>query len=111
MILVRAEPDTEVLGAAINGRQVAHEANTWRIPGDRWRMIYAAPPKEGFELMLQIRQSEPLTLTVEDVSYELPTIPGAPPKPRGDYMMPAPLFGASDSTLVSKAFVLGNQTK
>jgi hypothetical protein len=106
MILVRTDSDIQILGAVINGKRVASNANARSIFGDKWRMIYAAPPSEGFELILEVAPSHRLQLIVEDVSYELPVIPGTVIKERPAYMMPAPLFGASDSTLVSKTFRL-----
>lgn len=106
MILVRTDSDIKILGAVINGKRVAGDANAQTIFGDKWRMIYAAPPAEGFELILEVPPTQPLQLIVEDVSYELPVIPAMSIKERPNYMMPAPLFGASDSTLVSKTFRL-----
>jgi hypothetical protein len=106
MILVRTDSDTKILGAVINGNRVASDANAQSTLSGKWRMIYAAPPAEGFELILEVPPTEPLQLIVEDVSYELPVIPAMSIKERPNYMMPAPLFGASDSTLVSKTFRL-----
>jgi len=106
MILVRTDSVTQVLGAVISGDPVESYARAPTAPGDRWRMIYAAPPREGFELILEVTGPQSIELTVEDVSYELPELSNLAIRERPDYMMPAPLFGASDSTLVSKTFRL-----
>jgi hypothetical protein len=54
--------------------------------------------------MIETRSSQPLKLRVVDVSYALPEIPGIAFKRRPEYMMPAPFYDVSDTTLVAKSF-------
>jgi MFS family permease len=66
-------------------------------------LTYYAPPADGIEVTLAISASEPLQLTVEDVSYGLPAQLGL--EPRTEAMMPKPTR-RTDRTTVSTTYQL-----
>jgi hypothetical protein len=99
-LIVWADQESEVIAAEVNGKMISAGKS-----GQKWSLIYGAPPADGIDLMIEISGSHPVKLKVEDVSYELPEIPGAPIRKRPDLIMPAPSLGASDTTFVSKSFV------
>ncbi|HVF57381.1 MAG TPA: M20/M25/M40 family metallo-hydrolase [Pyrinomonadaceae bacterium] len=107
LMLVHADATTEVLRAFVNGKPTrSGETGSQNSSEGGFRLSYAAPPPEGLELLLEIRAASTLKLSVRDVSYELPEIPEHTYKPRPAYMMPAPSFGMSDTTVVGKTFSL-----
>jgi len=104
-VYICAEPETEVLGALVNGRRVAATgALTPSQTRNPWRLRYSALPKEGLELIIETKPSQPLRLRLIDVSYALPEIPGVAFKRRPEYLMPAPSYDFSDTTVVAKSF-------
>ncbi len=105
-MLVFTEPETEVRRAFVNNRPLI-ESSVDAPQG--LRLSYAAPPAEGFELRLEIRDTSPLRLVLEDISYELPGVPGPAFQPRPPYMMPAPSSRSSDTTIVRRVFRLDAQ--
>jgi len=118
-MLFFTEPETDVRRAFVNGKPVLESNNrTPTASGDATppnapptvppglRVSYAAPPPEGIELLLEIRDTSPLRLVLEDISYELPEVPGQTFSPRPSHMMPAPSFRSSDTTIVRRKFEL-----
>jgi hypothetical protein len=99
MLLVHVDPATEIVGASYREKtlRVRDEASS------PLRLAFAAPPPEGVELTLEARAGKPLKLTVQDVSYELPSFPGKY-APRPADTMPVASFRASDTTVVGKSF-------
>jgi hypothetical protein len=90
--------------ATINGEVISQgESLRDTQAASEWKLRYAAPPKQGIDLIFEITSSSPLKIVVVDRSYELPVVPGFAVQPRPDFMMPAPLWG-SDSTMVAKSF-------
>ena len=91
--------ETELSEAVVNGHA---------LPGRRsgsnrgWMLIYFAPPKEGIDLLLKTKSSEPLKMTVVDRSFQLPELGNI--KGRPDYIVPMP-SSYTDSTFISKSFV------
>ncbi|MCA1593909.1 MAG: M20/M25/M40 family metallo-hydrolase [Acidobacteria bacterium] len=107
MLLIFADAETEVLSAFVNGKHMARDGEGRRgETTNSFRLAYAAPASEGIELLLEVRASRPLRLTVQDISYELPQVPGQNFTPRPDDAMPVPSSRTSDTTLVSKTFNL-----
>lgn len=101
---IYVDSNTEVLAAVVNGKRIANNNTPAHIePGNRWGLNYFALPKEGIELTLEVKSSQPLKIRAVDQSDGLPEIPGRSFKGRPNDMMPIP-FGVSDSTLVSKSF-------
>ncbi|MCA1633776.1 MAG: hypothetical protein LC802_08670 [Acidobacteria bacterium] len=114
-MLFFTEPETDVHRAFVNGQPVLESGDrTPTASGDvpppnappGLRVSYAAPPPEGIELLLEIRDTSPLRLILEDISYELPEVPGQTFTPRSAHMMPAPSFRSSDTTIVRRKFEL-----
>ncbi|MBW4611011.1 MAG: M20/M25/M40 family metallo-hydrolase [Hassallia sp. WJT32-NPBG1] len=106
IVRIYVDSNTEVLAAAVNGKKIDNKYTGNRIDlGKRWGLNYFAFPKEGIELTLQVKLSQPLKLISVDQADGLPEIPGKSFQTRPKYMMPT-AFGAgvSDSTLVSKSF-------
>lgn len=103
MLSVQAEQNSEVLAAAVNGRRISSSKPSAAAGRNRWGFYYFALPKDGIELTLETKISQPLTLRVVDETRGLPELTGATFKTRADHMMPAPL-PFSDSTLVSKSY-------
>jgi hypothetical protein len=107
-LIIFADQKTEVVGAVINGKRVEKgkgDANAQ--DGVNWGVIYFAPPKEGIELTLELKPSQqPPIFQVQDLSYELPQIPGSSFAARPNYMMPAPIRGGSDTTILVKSYTI-----
>jgi hypothetical protein len=99
----------EVLAAVVNGKRIGNNDTPAHIEsGNRWGLNYFALPKEGIELTLEVKSSQPLQIRAVEQSDGLPEIPGSSFKVRPNDMMPTAFgFGVSDSTLVSKSFALG----
>ncbi len=106
IIRVYIDSNTEVLAAVVNGKQIGNNDTPAQIKsGKRWGLNYFALTKEGIELTLAVKSSQPLEIKAVDQSDGLPEIPGRSFNPRPNYMIPIPSgFGVSDSTLVSKSF-------
>jgi hypothetical protein len=68
-------------------------------------LIYSAPPREGIELLLETKSSEPLIVKVVDRSFQFPELTNVTVKARPNYIVPAP-FSYSDSTFIGKTFSL-----
>jgi hypothetical protein len=103
-VSVSLAPNAEVMAATINGRPAQLGTVSARSgPESPWLMLYYAPPREGIDLVLQLRSSQPVNLRIVDRSNRLPDIPGSPINPRPEYMIATP-YAYSDSTMVSKSF-------
>ncbi|MBW4635040.1 MAG: M28 family metallopeptidase [Iphinoe sp. HA4291-MV1] len=108
---IYVDSNTEVLAAVVNGKRIDKNDIPAHIePGKLWVLNYFAFPKEGIELTLEVKPSQPLKIRTVDQSDGLPGIPGIFFKTRPKDMMPMP-FGVSDSTLVSKSFTFGTSKK
>jgi hypothetical protein len=95
---------TEFSQAFVNGQPLTkgHDAPAWE---KGQLLIYWAPPREGIELLLKTKSSEPLLLKVVDRSFEFPELTNITVKARPNYIVPAP-FSYSDSTFIGKTFSL-----
>lgn len=101
MLLVHTDPSTAVRRALVNNRPLFEgDADDARRLG--LRLSYAAPPREGVELTLELEPTSQLRLVVQDVSYGLPELPGRAYAPRPAHMMPTPSYRASDTTIVRR---------
>lgn len=104
IIRIYVDSKTEVLAAALNGKKIDNYTGDRTVSAKNWGFNYFALPKEGIELTLAVKPSQPLKLKAVDQSDGLPEIPGKFPA-RPKYMMPTGFAsGVSDSTLVSKSF-------
>jgi hypothetical protein len=90
-----------VLDAAVNGHSLGRSSDArWSSGG--WGLDYSNFPLTGIELLLHVKASGPLRLSVTDRSQGLPAIPGAnlPPRPADSMSIQ---YG--DTTMVHKTFV------
>ena len=87
---------------AVTDREVASWSLGEASVGSRQIMAYWAFPDDGFELTLEVGDTEPLKLILIDQSYGLPD--GVPARP--DHMMQEPSGGLrfTDATLVRKSY-------
>ena len=95
---------TELSEAFVNGQPLAKgkDAPAWK---KGQMLVYSAPPREGIELLLKTKSSEPLNVKVVDRSFQLPELTNLTLKARPNYIVPAP-FGSTDSTFIGKSFSL-----
>ena len=93
---------TEISEASINGQPLAKRQDAPAWQKDQM-LIYSAPPREGIELVLKTKSSEPLIMKVVDRSYQFPELTNLTIKARPSDIVPTP-FSYSDSTFVSKSF-------
>lgn len=95
---------TELSEAFINGQPLSKGQD-----GPAWKkgkvLIYSAPPREGVDLLLKTKSSEPLNMKVVDRSFQLPELTNVTMKARPDYIVPA-AFSSTDSTFIGKSFSL-----
>jgi hypothetical protein len=95
---------TEFSEASVNGQPF-----TKRQDAPAWEkgqvLMYSAPPREGIELLLKTKSSEPLIVKVVDRSFQFPELTNVTVKARPSYIVPAP-SSYSDSTFISKSFSL-----
>ena len=103
MLLVHADAATVVRRAVVNNRPFV-ENDAPDSPRLDLRLSYAALPREGVELTVELEPAGPLRLVVQDVSFGLPELPGRAFAPRPAHMMPTPDYRASDTTIVRRTF-------
>jgi hypothetical protein len=97
------DANVEILKAEINGKRVERSGANGR--SNSWALQFWAPPKEGFDLLLELKGARPLPLKVLEQSYGLPEIPGMTVRPRPDYIVPS-TFPNSNFSLVTKSYDL-----
>ena len=73
-----ALPDTPVLGATLQGREVPADELT-----DGLTVVFHAPPPEGIDVTIELGTTGPVTLRVLDGSDGLEGLPGFTPRPAG----------------------------
>jgi len=95
---------TEISEASINGQPLAKRQDAPAWQKDQM-LIYSAPPREGVELVLKTKSSEPLILKVVDRSFQFPELTNVTIKARPSDIVPTP-FSYSDSTFIGKSFSL-----
>jgi hypothetical protein len=95
---------TEFSQAFVNGQPLTkgQGAPAWE---KGQMLIYSAPPREGIELVLKTKSSEPLIVKVADRSFDFPELTNITVKARPNYIVPVP-FSYSDSTFIGKSFSL-----
>jgi hypothetical protein len=101
-IAVPRDANVEIVGATINGKRAE---NVKPSAGNTaaWELNYLAPPKEGFDLALEVKGARPVPLKILGVSYSLPDAPGVTLKPRPDFIIPSPSAN-SDQSLITKSY-------
>jgi len=100
---------TEFSEAFINGQPLPKPQD-----GPAWEknqtLIYSAPPREGVELLLKTKSSEPLIVKVVDRSFQFPEFTNLTINARPSDIVPAP-FTYSDSTFIGKSLRLPEETQ
>jgi hypothetical protein len=100
---VSVHAPSEIVAASVDGQEIERSG----VPNnrrDRLAFSYAGVPERGFELSLTVDSSEPVEVTVEDISEGLPEVPGMEIEPREPWMMPLQTQ-AMDPTKVRKSFL------
>jgi hypothetical protein len=93
LIAVYVDSAVPVLSASVNNTSITEE------PKDQWGVQIDGFPKQGVELQMQVRASEPLKLRLVDQSYGLPSLNGASASAQTATETP-------DLTLLVKSFTL-----
>ena len=101
-IALPRESNMEVVAAEVNGSRIESNGAKGRSQSS-WALQFWAPPKEGFDLVLEVKGAGPLPLKVIHQSYGLPEIPGTTVRPRPDYIIPS-TFPNSNLSLVTKSY-------
>jgi len=92
-ISIYLDSNAQVLSSSINNKEMNDELK------DRWGLFIDGFPKEGVELVLQVRATEPLKMRVVDQSFGLPPVNAA----SSQQTMSS---GKPDTTFVAKSFSL-----
>jgi hypothetical protein len=108
LIVVEADAEAQVVGATVNGKRVPEEPLITNGGLPTWTLHYWDPPSEEVDLNLEVKGTEPLTITARSGTPGLPAIPGKAYRDRPPDTMPIALDPASveqdSSTVVSKSF-------
>lgn len=94
LLSIYLDSNAQVLSASINNEQLNEESK------DPWGVFIEGLPKEGIELLLQLRTSEPVKIRLVDRSYGLPPVNAA------SSQQPAVLSARPDATFLMKTFSL-----
>ena len=100
-ITVPGDAGVGVLAAVVNGKRV--ESGKQGQPVSPWGLQYWAPPAGGFDLVLELKGSQPVPLKVVEQSYGLPQVPGKTVTPRPGNIMPTVGLN-SDLALIGKSY-------
>jgi hypothetical protein len=100
-VTVPGDAGVGVMAAVVNGKRV--ESGKQGQPASSWGLQYWAPPAGGFDLVLELKGSQPVPLKVVEQSYGLPQLPGKPFTPRPGNLMPTTGLN-SDLALISKSY-------
>lgn len=88
------DSNAQVLNASVNNKQIDDQLK------DRWGLFIDGLPKEGVELLLQLRTAEPLKIRLVDQSFGLPPVNAAASQ------QPTTTSGRPDTTFFMKSFSL-----
>ena len=102
-VAIPREANVEVVRAEINGKPVNETRSARGQSLSSWALQFWAPPKQGFDLMLELKGAKPLSLKMVNQSYGLPEIPGTTIRSRPDYIVPS-TFPNSNFSLVTKSY-------
>jgi hypothetical protein len=106
---VSVQAQGEIVAASVDGKEI-ERGGVPKNRRDRLAFSYAGVPEDGFELSLTVDSSEPVEVTVEDISEGLPEVPGMLIEPREPWMMPLQTQ-AMDPTKVRKSFLFEREQK
>jgi hypothetical protein len=104
--------EARVVGVKIDGKRVSEESlHDGGIPV--WTLNYWNPPLQGIELALEVKGTEPLTITARTGTPGLPAIPGKTYRDRPADTMPKSRNSITveqdSSTVVSKSFTFATR--
>ena len=106
--IIMVELGSEVVGATLDGKPVPDRPLANSSSASPWSINIWNPPKQGFDLRLQIRGSGPLRVTARAGTPGLPPIPDMAYRERPPETMPISGDPASieqdSSTVVTKSF-------
>jgi hypothetical protein len=112
LIVVEADAEAQVVDATVNEKRIPEEPLHDRGPS-AWILHYWNPSSEGIDLTLEVKGTEPLTITARSGTPGLPAIPGKSYPDRPPDTMPIALDPASveqdSSTVVSKSFTFAQR--
>lgn len=107
LVVLEADAEAQVVGAVVDEKRIPEDPLHDRGPS-AWTLHYWNPPSGGVELTLEVKGSEPLTITARAGTPGLPDIPGKSYRDRPPDTMPIAYDPASveqdSSTVVSKSF-------
>ncbi|HKV36576.1 MAG TPA: hypothetical protein VJP89_19700, partial [Pyrinomonadaceae bacterium] len=92
-VSIFVDSNAQVLSASVNNKQMDELK-------DRWGLFVDGFPKEGVELVLQVRTTEPLKIRVVDQSFGLPPVNAA------SSQQPPVTSARPDTTFVMKTYSL-----
>jgi hypothetical protein len=104
---VSVQAPGKIVAASVDGKRIDRHGVPKNLR-DQLAFSYAGMPERGFELSLTVDSSEPVEVTVQDISEGLPEVPGMEIEPREPWMMPLQTQ-AMDPTKVKKSFVFEGQ--
>jgi peptidase M28-like protein len=94
VVAIYVDSSAQVLNAAVNNTTITDE------PNERWGLQIEGFPKEGVEIQMQVKASEPLKLRLVDQSFGLPAVNAA------SSVQPATPTSNPDLTLLMKSYSL-----
>lgn len=105
LLAISVGSEMEVSSVGFADRTVVY-STTEGAPAPPRRVLSVAGPERGLELVLTMLPAEPVRLNVVDISNGLPALPDLAIRPRPEHMISKPIPWFTDSTLVSKSFVI-----
>lgn len=94
VVAIYVDSSAQVLNAAVNNTTITDE------PNERWGLQIEGFPKEGVEIQMQVKASEPLKLRLVDQSFGLPAVNAA------SSVQPGTPTSNPDLTLLVKSYSL-----
>jgi hypothetical protein len=98
------DPEVKVLSAVINGKRIEYGDSDGHGPKS-WELSCISIPPDGFDVILETKQSSPIKIKTLSQSDGLPQIADLALKPRPDDLIPSM---GSDLTLVSKSYIINS---
>lgn len=101
------KPETMVLSASVNGKELLRDLSVKQRYDDRWWIWrFYDVPDEGLNFEVEIQGHGPLHSHIMDITYALPLMDVVKQNPRPDHMMPHPR-SLSNTTVTKKTFKIG----
>lgn len=98
------DPQTEVLSATVDGKRIdTASAPNQSNSENWWELTYRAVPSQGFDLILETKQTAQIKVKLTSQSDGLPEVPNATFQARPAHIIPA---ANSDVVILTHAFTL-----